>query len=236
MSKKLIKILFVVISVPLILYVLFYILFFAIYGYVELSAYLRTNGAPSYYETQDIADYGIITGTNNNEEIKRRMESYFPVSIEENFQNVKYVYHAESFDDTAVEAYLEFTIEDEEEFDEYVKRLLQGRETTTFRYDESFQEYVLWDFLFASEDYDKNTQEVYWDILAGCVQKVLINEKENRLIYVLIFVGNGDVSSSKGFWCYFDRFDINPEEYWKYTKELIDQNPAWLVNDLYAVT
>ena len=213
------------------------VLIAAILGITHLYIYLDTNGRPAYYETQEISDYGIITGTHADETIKKQMEAFFPAAIEENFEDVTYVYHSNLIDDIGAEVYLEFTIEDEEAFNEHVEQLLQGHETNTFRFDESFQEYVLYDHFWAfPSDRGKSTTDEYWQIQHAMIAKVLINKEEHRLIYVLMNVYNGGAFGTDKFWCYIERFNINPAEYEEYTEALIEQDPEWLHGDFASIT
>lgn len=209
----------------------------AVLGLAHLYAYSVTKGEPAYYETQDIADYGIITGTHADEMIKKQMEAFFPAAIEENFEDVTYVYHSNLIDDIGAEVYLEFTIEDEEEFNEHVEQLLQGHETNTFQFDESFQEYVLYDHFWANDLSDRrDNMDEYWQIQHAMIAKVLINKEEHRLIYVLMKIYNGGAYGTDKFWCYIDRFSINPKEYEEYTEALIEQDPEWLHGDFASIT
>ena len=68
------------------------------------------------YETNDITDYGIIKGNYDNDSPKKFVSSFFPENIEAYFSDVTYHYKAKKGDTYAYEMYLEFVIQDTEQY------------------------------------------------------------------------------------------------------------------------
>ena len=174
------------------------------------------------YSTTNIEDYGDYSGTYNTRKIYDKIHSFFPAEIEDNFKNIKYSYKAQQKIDYAFEAYLEFTIEDSNEYVEFVNECTQGIKGKTFLYDTSFVEYVIADRYELSyltdvlpdqlkdkprDEADKEKRYIdYADI-----RKILCCPSENTIIFVILYSENsGDIDYLSTF---FERFEINPNEY-----------------------
>ena len=210
---------------------------FLAFGYLLL--FLYSGGQSMEFVTHDLADYRIITGTCNDSRVQARMDSFFPEQIEEYFTEIQYSYCANIYDNIGCEAYLEFVIEDDVQFQEYVQNTLEQLaeqeeyETAPFRYDNAYQEYVLWDRIHFHSPYTVDENETYYYIESACILKILINESENRVIYEMLIVYNGGGSSTEQLGRYFERFHIDPMEYKQYTDSIIEKAPAWLNNIAY---
>ena len=72
------------------------------------------------FETNDIADYGIIKGNYDNERPKEFVFSFFPKTIEDYFSDVSYHYKAKKGDTYAYEVYLEFVIQDPQTYNAFI--------------------------------------------------------------------------------------------------------------------
>ncbi len=160
---------------------------------------------PRQYVTTDLKDYGKYVGNYDNDFANEFIPSFFPLKIEDNFENVKYSYRAQKGDTYAFEAYLEFQIEDEKAFQSHVLEKT-GNNATEFQCDLDFKEYVISnEFQLIGEDSD--------GISRAKIGKILYSENEHRIIYVAIGVYDGGLVDTDFLCEYFNRFDIDPKNY-----------------------
>ena len=158
------------------------------------------------YETTDIKDYGNFIGTYDDKDLKKYIFAYFPDEIQDNFEIIEYSYKAIKGDSISCEAYLEFSIDDEEEFDLYVSKITNETKTTVFEYDSSFYEYVIQDRMDFSSS--KKTIE------SARIKKVLYNDETNTVIFVFIMVHDGGYTRADAYNQYFSRFGIDYVEHY----------------------
>ena len=161
--------------------------------------------AGEIYQTTDIKDYGNFIGT-YDKNVKEYILAYFPDEIQDNFEIIKYSYKAIKGDSISCEAYLEFSIDDEEEFDLYVSQMTNETDTTVFEYDSSFREYVIEDSMHLSPD---KTQ-----IDSARIRKVLYSDETNTMIFVYIVVHDGGYTRADSYNEYFSRFGIDRFEHY----------------------
>ncbi|MBO5078640.1 MAG: hypothetical protein J6B67_03025 [Oscillospiraceae bacterium] len=166
------------------------------------------------YETTDIANYGKYIGNYDNQSAEEFITSFFPQRIETFFSDVKYVYRAKQLDSYAYEAFLEFSIEDEALFREYVSNATEYAQLTPFEYDSSFMECNISDFIEFRAYFDADdVGPARYHIGYASIGKILINQSENRLIYVAIGVYDGGGVHTAFLREFFTRFNIDPGEY-----------------------
>ena len=165
------------------------------------------------YATSDINDYGCYVGTKDNEFTSEYIGSFFPETIEDIFTDITYSYRAQNYANYAFEAYLEFVIEDEKAFAEFISAKTAGLEHKTFAYDPNFAEYTLNDTLeiSVSDSEDNGTGKIA--IHYARIGKILCNTKEHRIIFVAMAMRDAWDAYSDYFCCYFDRFNIDPTNY-----------------------
>lgn len=206
----------VLISVAMVLYASFMIVFI---GYIisngVIGSIIEKITVPSEYSTTNIEDYGVYKGSypNNNREIYKAIHSFFPLKIEDDFQNITYSYKAQQKFNYAFEAYLEFTIENPEEYADFVEEYTEGLEGRTFSYDPLFTEYVIYDTYYLHSSDDSTDKEDFF-ILSADIRKILCCPSEHSIVFVILYSGTGcDVAY---FSSYFDRFGIDPFEYAEY--------------------
>lgn len=162
-----------------------------------------------WYTTTDIASYGIIKGNGNNRRAEELFAALFPAEIHESFRDVTYSYKATNVDAWDFEIYLEFVIEDESAFREYVNSIAPWDAFTPFDYDENYAEYIYADYY----DTDETASGDTIGINCAEIAKVLVNTAEQRIITVALGVHDGGGASTDYFTRYFDRFAIDPMEY-----------------------
>lgn len=167
-----------------------------------------------YTETTDLADYGEFTGTGSKSFVENYINSIFPQSIDESFTNVSYSFKAENIDTYGFEAYLEFSIEDTEEFNRYIDAIKQEYSFQDFPYDSSFQECKIEDVfvLFTDTDYDP-TSIPHYQITQAKIRKILYSKESQTIIYVAMGVYDGGGAGTDYLNVFFNRFGIDPVEY-----------------------
>ena len=155
-------------------------------------------------ETTDLAQYGSF-GTceawDSNETVQEYVEGFMPERIEDYFSNPIYSFKECKYHNLH-EIYLEFTIEDEEQFDAYVQSATNGTELTAVPSAEGFEEYVL------DERADVGSLDdgrMYIEHIR--IKKILFSDETNTVIYVSI-VCRGDVVWYIEEFTYFQKFSI----------------------------
>lgn len=166
---------------------------------------IRDAAYTQQYSTTNVSDYGKYVGNYDNDFPEEFINSFFPEKIEINFSDVKYSYKAQKGDTYAFEAYLEFQIENEAEFQSYISEKT-GNSAVKFKYDSDFKEYVIFD------EFQLNGEESK-SIRGAKIGKILYSEKDQRIIYVAIGVYDGGMVTTDFLCQYFERFDIDPTKY-----------------------
>ena len=175
-----------------------------------LAAMIFTYGCPKQYITTDIADYGKYTGNYDDEYVQQFVNAFFPDEIEAAFSNVQYSYRAQKGDTYAFEAYLSFTIEDKSLYDAFVKSHTDGIPKSVFRYDNAYEEYMLFDELELSH---KENESRNIHIRYAKIKKILCCPEKQEIIFVALGVYDGGIVKTDFLCNYFDRFCIDPREY-----------------------
>ena len=154
--------------------------------------------------TTDINKYGIYKDCVSEYETQ-----LFPQLDKNIMSDIKYSYNAYCFIDCAHEIYLEFTIENEDEFTKFINenknRITQAYNDVTvrnFKHDESYTEVVVHDSIHTRKD--SNGVLVIDD---AYIKKLMYNEENNSIIFINLYVVD--------FWefansTYIERFNINP--------------------------
>jgi hypothetical protein len=136
------------------------------------------------------------------------------MEIDQSFSNITYSYKAENTDSYGFEAYLEFHIEDKEQFDEYVSVLKKGRSWQNFDFCPGFQECNLENVLVLDLDDDVDPASIFYrQILCARIRKILYSSETQTIIYVAIGVYDGGGIGTNYLNTFFDRFQIDPAVY-----------------------
>lgn len=185
-------------------------------------------GAKTDYVTTNLENYGDYRGV-IDEAQKIYIDEFMPDAILDEFKVIHYSFASRTVDSYGFEIYLEFAIEDAEEFLSYVNDVTSGMEGRSFTFDASYQEYIIphkisgiscdWLRLSDNSFTDESGRNCYYIDSAG-IAKILINLEEQRIIYVVLAVHDGGGTDTGLLHTYFDRFGIDPLEYALYTKEL----------------
>lgn len=172
--------------------------------------------APRQYVTTDLADYGNYIGNYDNQSVQKFITSFFPKEIQKKFTNITYSYRAQKNDTYAFEAYLEFTIEDAHEYEEFITQNTSGLEKKSFPYDDSYTEYVIFDEFYPIgylDDNDDQEDDLDIHIRYAKIGKILCSNEDQKIIYIALGVYDGGIVTTDFLSVYFNRFNINPKEY-----------------------
>ena len=187
---------------------------------IQLLLVLALNDDKNYdeiYSTESIEDYGIYEGRYDTEAVAEHISSLFPSEIEESFSDVQYSFCAsESPEDYAYEAYLEFVIEDDEEFENFRQRVVGDLPSSVFEYDESFIQYTQCKNMSISAFHgDGGVNYPPHDILIGSTQIgiILVSSDSNRFIFWQLRAEANTFYTCDMTTRFFTRFNINPMEY-----------------------
>lgn len=165
------------------------------------------------HETNNVADYGVITGNYDNKTPKEFIFSFFPAQIDDDFENVTYHYKAIKGDTYAYEVYLEFTIAEKERYDAFIDTVVDKDTCTTFEYAPDYQEYIVANCFMLVEHNPPNDSAPY--IEDAEVGRVLFSDSEQKIIFIALgmFDGGGTNADQLGY--YFNKFDIDPIDFEK---------------------
>ena len=81
---------------------------------------LYIDGYGRVTEKTDISDYCVITGNYDNDRPAEFIHSFFPEEVDDDFSNVSYLYIAQRGDTYACQIWLEFDIENEDAFKDFI--------------------------------------------------------------------------------------------------------------------
>lgn len=182
----------------------------AVFGFLLFHLLLAFGVDVTITQTNQIADYSNITGNYNNEAPKEFIFRFFPETIEDSFSDVTYHYFARKFDAYGYEVYLEFTIEDPQEFWEFLADHVPADETRPFSYDEAFTEYTISNILWSSpwEAYPGDRS-----IESAEIGRILVCEEEQRFIFSAIGVHDGGATRASDLSYFTNRFGIDWVDY-----------------------
>lgn len=189
--------------------------------------YFLCNPVTVVYETNDIADYGVIEGNYDNERPKKFVSSFFPKIIEESFSDVIYHYKAKKGDTYAYEMYLEFAIQDTQTYEAFIDDVVGDNASEPFSFASDYQIYYVSNYLYLSPAIsisrdDKTKPPVVKEdkskapfIENARIGAVLFSDAEQRIIFFALGVYDGGGTYTDELNYFFNRFDINPWEYEK---------------------
>ena len=175
---------------------------------VSVLCYFLFRPAP-VYETNDIADYGVVKGNYDNDTPKEFISSFFPKKIESYFSDVTYHYKAKEGDTYAYEMQLEFVIKDTDKYTAFLSDVIGDAVCEPFYFAPDFQAHYISDELELGE-----CREDYRFYISGAkIGLVLFSEEERRFVFVALGMYDGGGANVEELGFFFDRFGIDPEEY-----------------------
>lgn len=187
------------------------------------------SGVGKVYKTDNINDYGKYVGNFDNEKPTLFIESFFPITIEDYFSEIKYHYKAKKGDTYAYQAYLEFEIKDPETFLAYLNANIETSECIPFQYDNSYMEYSVSNILHLDLQEDTDGE---FPILYANIGKVLYSAEKHKFIFFALGVFDGGGTNTAELSYFFDRFDVDVKDYYRnayYSYQ--DQEEGILVKD-----
>ena len=196
-----------------------------------LSLILMIIAQPRYTEITDIAKYGCYNEAGDDHFVSNFVSNYinsfFPAEIEDNFSDVVYSYKAESTDTYGFEAYLEFSISDKTQFDDHIASIEMKGDWVESDFAPGFLEYNIENVLVLDEpDADDDPTSIFYrQIIFSKIRKILYSLETQTVIYVAIGVYDGGGIGTNYLNKFFDRFQIDPDEYAKTTQSRHNVNP-----------
>ena len=177
-----------------------------IIAFLLLLLFLATKNDWVVYETNNVEDYGVVTGNYDNKSPKNFVDSFFPKCIEPIFSDVNYHYKAITGDTYAYEMWLEFVIEDKVQYEEYLSTLGNGKIPLTFAYDKSYNVYVIEETFDINQSSNSNKYSIEYAKLG----KILFSKDEQRIIFIAMGVFDGGGTTTEDLNYYWSRFNIEP--------------------------
>lgn len=170
-------------------------------------------GYGDIYETNDIADYGNITGTFMDKEVKAYIFSFFPSDISSEFKDPQYHYKAVKGDGYAFECWLEFVVEDDKTFKALTERYTDSPRTSVFAYDQSFMDYTIDNHIDLANDLDPSKTLPPYHILSADIGKILFRQEDRRIICLAMGMYDGGYATTEHLSYFFTRFSIDPLDF-----------------------
>lgn len=197
-----IRYLFVRIVLPL-------LLTFGFLTMIAFGGYYYLAKEPKITETNDIRDYGVYSGNYDNDTPTAFISSFFPEKLMTEDVEVLYHYRAKKCDTYGYEAWLEYSFQQAEDFDNYLSDLTEKYEFIPFHYDNSYMEFTVNDILELAHSKGENTYSIDW----AEIGKILYNTDEKRIIYLAIGVIDGGGTYTDDVSTFFTEFNIDPKEF-----------------------
>lgn len=169
------------------------------------------SGEGQITKTTDLADYGVISGNYDNKFPREFMFSFFPEEISEDFSDVSYRYTAQKGDTYACEIWLEFDIEDEVKFAEFLDESVDPEQVAAFSYDHALSDYTISNCFTLTSPEDDDPGDIH--IEYAKIGKILYDEGSQHIICYALLMYDGGYSSTENFGSFFTRFQIDPIQY-----------------------
>ena len=165
------------------------------------------------YITTDIENYGKIVGNFNNSLAAESIFSFFPKKLEPNFKNVEYYYSAIDSGACCYEAYLEFTIEDETEFNSFVSSVVDKEKAISFFCNDDYKEYTIANgFGFQYERKSIiDSKDMGYVLSSVCtdLKKILYSESTQKIVFVSVEMGMDAFAYTSELNYFTDKFNVD---------------------------
>ena len=152
-------------------------------------------------ENHDIETYRHFDNSNLEKAVSKEIDSYFPEEIEPIFSNPYYAFHQNW---NNFEMLLTFEIEDEAEYQAYLKKAVPTEELIASKDAPGYLEYVI------SDDFHMYGEEeslIHW----AKIRKVLVQPEEQRFVFVAVVIHNE--TKTYIFTEFFSYFSLDPIAY-----------------------
>lgn len=185
---------------------------------VAMVVFISYSVPPEHTTITDVSEYGIFIGNRRNDVAEEQITAFFPKEITDDFSDITYAYRAIKESSYTFEAYLEFTIEDSKIFYDHIAAIAPDHEWQQFEYDSKFREYNYANSLDLIEMYQDPKICVEW----ADISKVLYSEEDRKVIYVAIGANHDGFVEVSELSTFFNRFQIDPEDYEKSATSFFD--------------
>lgn len=163
-------------------------------------------------ETDNLADYRVVTGNYNNKRPQAFIDSFFPAEIGEDFADPVWHYKAKKFDSIACEAYLEFTLPDEAAFAAHYAGLAQHGEPQAFPFDARYEMWVIDNrmdaWTSAERGHPDSEAPDVRNIEEASVGLILCDREAQCFVYFALMVHDGGATHETDLSYFFDRFGV----------------------------
>lgn len=156
------------------------------------------------FETEELSDYGQIEGNYLNDGPAGFIHSFFPEVLEDRFCDIRYHYKAVKIDQSACEAWLQFTIDDSAVFAEFLSQCAQADAFVPFREG--------WVELPVASTLELLRTEDGMNIEYAQMGKILYRESDRQIIFWGLYVFDGGGTGVGVLDHFFTYFDIDPLE------------------------
>lgn len=173
-----------------------------------------------------VSEFGNYTGSGCDEFTQEYIHSFFPEQIADSFSNVKYSYKAGGNNTYGFEAFLEFSIDDTEEFKSFADRIADETAWEPFAFDNKYEAFVLDNCLDISEGIIENPESDYYHpIERAKIRIVLKNDDTQTIMFWALGVYDGGGIGTNFLNAFFDRFNIDPIIYEQTASSPYGQSP-----------
>lgn len=176
---------------------------------IAFGGYYCLTKEPEVTETNDVRDYGVYTGNYDNETPAAFISSFFPETLITEGVDVVYHYRAKKCDTYGYEAWLEYSFNQAEDFDNYISDLTEKYEFVPFHYDNSYMEFTVNDILELARNKGESNYSIDW----AEIGKILYSTDEKRIIYLAIGVIDGGGTYTDDVSTFFAEFNIDPKAF-----------------------
>ena len=158
--------------------------------------------------TEDPAKYGDYTRAYNHKAFEEFTSKLLPEKLEEYFENVEYSCMLNQTGGECHEVFLQFNITDAGTYFSYKQSVLGENETKPFYYDESCEQFALFD------DFCKDTGDTPDVIFLYEIEilKVLFCDETQTVTYFAIYSPNTSPVYRPSYFLYFEKFEIDVTE------------------------
>ena len=184
---------------------------------VSVFCYFLNRPAP-VYETNDVADYGIVKGNYDNDRPQEFISYFFPQKIEDYFSDITYHYKAKKLDTYAYEMYLEFVIQDAEKYTSFISNVIGNEVCEPFHFSPDYQAHYVSNYLTLSqlpEEHPLYIEGAPPSIGNAKIGLILFSDEQQRIVFVALGMFDGGGANVEELGYFFNRFGIDPLEYEK---------------------
>lgn len=165
------------------------------------------------YETDNLADYRVVTGNYNNDRPQAFIDSFFPAEIGPEYVDAAWHYKAIKLDSIACEAVLTFTLPGQAAFDAHYSDLSRHGEPQPFPFDERYEMWVIDNHIDSWTQAERGRSDRenahVRNIESACVGLILCDREAQRFVYFALMVHDGGATDETDLNHFLTRFDVD---------------------------